>query len=432
MKSFAIHAVPETVRKWPTMRGPVTRPRSSAGPSQAFRRLTRMLGAVAAGLLVGRAAAGGHFPDLTTISNSPLYAYGIVVLLATGLFASTSGIPLGEIRANIRTIVLAVTLGVAAKAALVGAVMYAAYRSPAYLLLGIAVAQIDPLSVTAMLRFTPMSRQAETILRAWSSFDDPVTVLMTVYLAIPVLRADGSLPRHAPSGILVDGSGWSVYLIGLGANLAFAAVAGAAWFGIRRLRQVGGTWAVDPTRALGVYLLVVLFVTAVRYDLLLGMAVVGLYVRPGIDRFLEKVTAVAYYAAIAMVGLLLYHGTDFAAGVLLGVTAFVGQMAVGYLITGRLPRRDRARIALGQQNGLTAASLGLALQPYFSRAVPIIGVAIIVVNTVYIAANALWGFAAESFRPFVAPAVPAGALAGPAAPAELARPRADLAAGRER
>jgi len=391
-----------------------------------------MLAAVAGGLLLGRAvAAGGHLRNLNAISHSPFYAYGIVALLALGLFAGTSGIPVAEIGTNIRTIFLAVTLGVAAKAALVGAVMYAAYHSPAYLLLGIAVAQIDPLSVSAMLGFSPMSRRAETVLRAWSSFDDPVTVLMTIYLAIPILRLDGQLPAGAPSGILIDGSGWSVYLTELAANLGFAAAAGAAWFGIRRLRRFGRVRPVDPITTLGVALLVVLFAIAIRYDLLLGMAVIGLYWRPGIERFLGAVTSVAYYAAIAMVGVLLFHGADFAAGVLLGVTAFVVQMVVGYVITWRLPRRDRARIALGQQNGLTAATLGLTLQPYFSRAVPIIGVAVIVVNTVYIAANALWGFAVEALAPFAPPASPPPVLMRPAGSADLTRPLADLVAGRE-
>jgi hypothetical protein len=66
------------------------------------------------------------------------------------------------------------------------------------------------------------------------------------------------------------------------------------------------------------------------------------------------------------------------------------QTRAGALIGRDLPRGDRVRLALGQQNGLTAIALALALQPYLPSAVGIIAIAILVVNIMHILSNGIW------------------------------------------
>ena len=55
-----------------------------------------------------------------------------------------------------------------------------------------------------------------------------------------------------------------------------------------------------------------------------------------------------------------------------------------------MPRDDRVHLALGQQNGLTAIVLALALQPYLPSAVGIIAMAVLTVNALHLVTNGAW------------------------------------------
>src|ERR1041385_3049928 len=139
-------------------------------------RSVALLSALGAGWLV--AAQFG----LREVDRSPVYGFFITALLGFGLYASTSGIVITEFRRQLRTVVIAVTLGVLAKVALIFGVLFFVFREPNHLILAVAVAQIDPLSVAAMRAKSRMSDSAKALLSAWASFDDPITVLLTVYI----------------------------------------------------------------------------------------------------------------------------------------------------------------------------------------------------------------------------------------------------------
>jgi NhaP-type Na+/H+ or K+/H+ antiporter len=139
-----------------------------------------LLGALAtllAGTLTGLAA------DPTHLVGTTGYVVATGLLLAVGLYGSTYGIDLADLRRDLRGVVAAVTLGVVLKAGLISGVIVLAFDRPEYLILGIVVAQIDTLSVTALSKDGHMSQRARSLLTAWASFDDPMTVLLTLYVA---------------------------------------------------------------------------------------------------------------------------------------------------------------------------------------------------------------------------------------------------------
>jgi len=161
------------------------------------------------------------FTDLRDVDDAGWYGVLTAALLAVGLYTSTRGIVLSQARRHVKLIVLAVTVGVFAKAALIGGALVVIFGDPIFWVLGIAVAQIDPLSVAALMRGSPMSQRAKTILAAWASFDDPMTVLLALY--VPALIVSPQVPSAlGTSGGLAD------YSLGLGVNLAFAVVVGVA------------------------------------------------------------------------------------------------------------------------------------------------------------------------------------------------------------
>jgi hypothetical protein len=134
----------------------------------------------------------------------------------------------------------------------------------------------------------------------------------------------------------------------------------------------------------------VLLVAASAYGLLLGITVAGLFFRPLSARVLDRAVSFAVLAAAFLLGAFLRTGADFLEGALLGLAAYTAQIVVGCALTRRLSRSDRARVALGQQNGLTAMALALALQPQLPSAVHIIAVAVVTTSVLYLLGNALW------------------------------------------
>jgi NhaP-type Na+/H+ or K+/H+ antiporter len=355
--------------------------RVSGRVEPSVRRLMLVVALAAAGLAVSAVARGAFDVHLRHLAGSFVYGKCVTTLLTVGLFAAAYGISRRELRRNARIVLVAITLGVALKAALVGAIMALVYGSAGFILLGVAVAQIDPLSVAATLRRSGMSGRAKSILLAWASFDDPVTVLL-VYLgsfALPLAQ------HHARAGL---GLSASSFLAQIFLNAALIAVAGVAWY---LLRVLGESYANDRlSYALQCLVLVGLLAAAAWYGLLIGITVCGLFFRPAVGAIVDRAVNFAFYAAVILLGLLLVDGVNIPAGILLGVAVFAMQVVTALAITRGLPRADRFHLAVGQQNGLTAIVLGLALQPYLPQAVGIIAVAILTVNVIHICTNRSW------------------------------------------
>jgi hypothetical protein len=341
------------------------------------RRLLGMLVLAAAGWA---AAALTGFDPLSASPGFFLVASG---LLAVGLFASTAGIPLAELRAHGGVVVRAVTVGVVLKAVLIAAVMLAAFREPGYVLLAVAVAQIDPLSVAALQGSSRLSPRGRTVLLAWSSFDDPVTTVLVVVMAMAVVAfAPGVLSADAMALLPSPQAG----VVG---NAALLAVAGLAWWLLRRAPGGRDRGAGRPGWTVAaVAVLLGLAVWAVAGFLMLGLAVAGLFFRPRIDALLGRSTDLALAVATVLLGAVLSTGVHLLPGLVLGAAAFGAQVVAAALLTRSLPG-DRLRLALSQQSGITAIILALLLEPVLPGAGGVVGPAILVVNALHLVGNGL-------------------------------------------
>ncbi|GGU66983.1 cation:proton antiporter [Lentzea flava] len=340
--------------------------RRSPLTATVLRLLTLLLAALA-----GLGAA--HLFGLRDVEHSSAYFYAATALLAIGLYGSTNGIDVEDVRRHLRIVVLAVTVGVLMKAALIATVMYLVFPSPAYVVFAVAVAQIDPLSTAAAMASSRLSERARNILAAWSSFDDPITMLLTVYLSAFAL---GLLGREPESGALAR-SGLLSFGTNVLVNLAFAAAVAAVWLLVRRIRHGTGRLVAE------VGLVVAALAVGVWQFLMLGVALVGLVVRPRIDRVLGKVVQAAFVIAALALGVLLVGGVQVWPGVVLGLATFFAQVVVGLLLTRGLTRKDRTYLAFAQQNGITAITLTLLLEPDFPGAVAVVAPAILVVNVLH-------------------------------------------------
>ncbi|NRQ32498.1 hypothetical protein HII36_11705 [Nonomuraea sp. NN258] len=381
------------------------------GTETATRRLSRLAVVVALGLVFA------SLVGLDSPASTPIYLYGVTALLAIGLYSSASGIP-REAMKDLRLLLVAVTLGVVLKALLITGVMLLVMREPVALVLGIAVAQIDPLSVAAMSGRSRLSPRALALLRAWSAFDDPITALLIVYVSAFTLDWSGVAGHVAGAPAVADVTS---YLLNLTANLGFAAGTWLVWAAARWLLRRGGRGNTrrPATTALMLLLLAALVTVAVMNYLMLGIALVGLFFRPLAPEVVDRVSGGALTLAGFALGMLLTPGIDPLLGVVLGLATFGSQVFVGYALTRRLPSTDRGYLMLGQQNGITAIVLSLTLEPAFPGVVGIVAPAILVVNLLHIVSNGWWARRLEPGPP--PPVVPSASV--PSAPDRLPAPQ---------
>lgn len=330
-------------------------------------------------LLLCLGAVVAYVGNVHSLQASAWYPALTGTLLAIGLYGSTFGINLAEARQHTKIIVMAVTVGVLLKALFIGGILALIFQDPFYFILGILVAQIDPLSVAALLKGNRLSVRAKTILASWASFDDPVTVILALY--VPALLAH--ITHQHWGSPTSDGMG--DYLLGIGGNLGYALVVFAIWLLVRR-----HVHRPKPSHILIVLaLLVAILGVAVQNMWMLSVAIIGLFFRPSIDASIEWATKWAFRLATLLLGVLMINGVDIFKGILLGAIAYMSQIVVGALLTRGLPYRDRVHIALAQQNGITAIILSLLFEPIFPGVVAIVAPAIVVINLLHFAVNAL-------------------------------------------
>jgi NhaP-type Na+/H+ or K+/H+ antiporter len=317
--------------------------------------------------------------------NQQWYLLTVAALLAIGLYSSTFGISIREARTHIKLILKAITIGVLLKAFIIGSVMSLILKSPMGYIFGIIVAQIDPLATAALMKGNRMSKRAQSILRAWSSFDDPMTVIMSLYAPVLVAMLVG-VDWQPIRGTMQD-VGVAGYIIETGINLLFAAGIFVLWRLMKR-HSKATNYVVIAIVALGMYgLLAGALSIAVYYFWMLGVAVLGLFMRPPIEKAIDHTLHWALSIAAVLLGILLINGISIWKGAALGLAAYIAQMIVGFLLTRKLPGRDRWHISFAQQNGITAIILALLFETYYPGTVAIVAPAIITTNTVHAVAN---------------------------------------------
>lgn len=320
-------------------------------------------------LLVGLGWLAADLGGVSGLEHSGAYLLLSSLLLAVGLYGSTHGIDRTEARQHGRLILLAVTVGVLLKAAFIAGVVYLVSGDPRAMILAVAVAQIDPLSVASVMADNRLSDRAKTILGAWSSFDDPVTVILAFYAV--------SWVKPTQDGLSAS------YLADLGLNALFAAIAYAVWRLVRKAPPVLSYLAAATA-----------VVSAAWSSLMLGVATAGLYLRMPDSRWLTRAVTAAFALSAFLMGLLLVGGANLMTGVLLGLAAFAAQMLAALVLTHGLPLTDRIHLGLAQQNGITAIILALAFERDFPGFVAVVAPAILTVNLVYVLANRIsdvWG-----------------------------------------
>jgi hypothetical protein len=287
----------------------------------------------------------------------------IALLLGIGLLAGTFAINMREMtRQDWKLVAWAITAGVAVKAIFVGAVVFGVTGNANAWVIGVNVAQMDPLSANALMDKSSLSPKAKDLLRAWAAGDDPFTVAAVVAMiaAQAGLHINFGIPPEAIG--VHDAHTFGVYFV-----QNFAMMATLVF--VFKYAYRGSTTA----RILVILgLLATTVFVGAQWFWMFGIALTGLFMRPDdkyisdlIERVLERCSGVAYVAAGCIVGLLVWqNGIDLWLGLIIGAAAYASQMLVApplmHLLGREFTKADRGLLARAHQNGLTACLLALS------------------------------------------------------------------------
>jgi NhaP-type Na+/H+ or K+/H+ antiporter len=295
-----------------------------------------------------------------------------------------------------------VTFGVVCKYLIIFGATYLVTQNWQYAVLGMALAQIDPLSVAALSGDKRMTKRTRTILNMWASFDDPMTAIATPLL----LGAAASLAHQK----IAEGSDWLDILASVAPFAGTLLVIGLLAL-YRRMRSKNIHAILqdkldrrEPGKNVVTGLTGIIAVPMRLYSM---AALAGWFVRPtwlGVGRRAEFALSTALYGATFLLGILLAGGVDIVGGVTLGIATYGSQIIAAWLVMwaallvskkekrskSKLSRRDTWHLALSQQNGITAIVLALNLEPVINGSVAVVSLAIVTVNILNAIGNGLF------------------------------------------
>jgi hypothetical protein len=134
------------------------------------------------------------------------------------------------------------------------------------------------------------------------------------------------------------------------------------------------------------------FIIAIYYFLMLSIALVGLFMRPHIEKLIQQTVHFALLMAALLLGLLLNDSFNIIAAVILGSAAYAAQILVGYILCRKLSHQDKIHIALAQQNGITAIILSLLFEQFYPGTIAIVAPAIMIINLLHYGVNKAYDF----------------------------------------
>ncbi len=357
--------------------------------------------------------------DIRHLERSSIYFNSVNLLLAIGLYGCAYSINLDQIlKRDWSVIFRAVTIGVFFKILIISSITFIvtrcffADRYPLDECLGLSivvapiVAQIDPLSVAALTKDNSLSNSVKGILSAWSSFDDPVTVIASYYIASWIVNNVTGIFEDSTFNIslitdVFEDSTFNIFsiILDFGKNFLFASIF-YLWHRLLLLlwRKFDDTTSQSSINfkkiitILKILTFLIVIALATKYRLMLGVAIIGLFAFPKFDfsyKFIYISVIISFYIATVMIGFFLVDGVNIYMGILVSLSAITAQFIIAFLMTigYEYSLEDKIRLAFAQQNGLTAIVLALFFEPLLKGTISVIVPAILLINLIYIIVN---------------------------------------------
>lgn len=267
--------------------------------------------------------------------------------IAMGLYINVLSIDPTLFKKCLGSIIKVVFIGVPIKIILPGYLLtfFSPKIAPIAYLCATVIAQIDPIASAQSLKHSKMSKKSETVLRAWSSFDDPITVLFAFYVFIPIIFVAkynfGEYLVRLTIDVIVCFLVYYIYIIYNNQSFINNRV--------KRIIEV-------------ITIICILFYSILSGSFLLP-AVIGLFIRPFESENLTKVTSAIFYFSVIIIGLLSANmHLDWLSGLILAISTFFLAQVLVTLLFLKDSIESKARVMFGHQNGMTAVILTVAIE----------------------------------------------------------------------
>ena len=311
-----------------------------------------------------------YFIDISKLSYE-LFSY---TLLWLWLYAWVYWIDISEFKKHKKLVLSAISFWVILKSIIIWWLLYFFTHNPLSFIFWVIVAQIDPISVGYLLKWGKdkrLSCSGETVLRAWSAFDDPMTVLLSLYVFLPFTL------QYIQWGNLIFN--FQEYFQQLWVNILFV------WIIYCMYKII--TQQKNTSHKIQIYLLFFTITIGIYFQLMLSIAVIALFLRPNIEYIIEYITSWAFYAASFLLWILLITNFNILWGIFIAIFCIFSQIISAFLLANKFSFQDRVYLGFGQQNGITSIILAVLIFQYFPSTVWYIAPAIIVINILHYILN---------------------------------------------
>lgn len=291
--------------------------------------------------------------NLSVVSNSYWLKF-MYLLVAVGLYLNVSEIDLKDISLNWKTLASILLFGLPIKIFLPGVCLGLFDRElwSIVFLASTVIAQIDPIAASYNLKFTNLNSRTKTILRFWSSFDDPITVLFAFYIFLPFTLTRSSF--HIIH-----------YITSLCIELIISII---IYFLYQKFKYKIRNFKNNMINMLDLFFISIIVLISGFSGSFLVPAIVGIIIRPYIPpKISEYILGFIFYFSIFTTGALTaslgFRNLNWTAGLILGgLMFFVAQPIVTLIFVRKLENRERSRIMFGHENGMTAILLTVAIE----------------------------------------------------------------------
>ena len=264
--------------------------------------------------------------------------------IALSLYINVLSIDRTLFKSNLGLILKVLVLGVPIKIVLPGLILtlLSPTVAPVAYLCATVIAQIDPIASAKSFENNNISKKSETILRAWTSFDDPVSILFGFYIFLPL--------------IVSNNFSFSQYFVRIAGDIV-------GCFIVYYLSKWLNTIHSDIKSKLEIIFILLIIVYSVLWDSFILSAFAGLFLRPIVSEKLEIIITPIFYFSVIVIGLLSINlSFDWLSGGILAFSTFVLGQVIVTILFFKESIANKLRVMFGHQNGMTSILLTVAIE----------------------------------------------------------------------
>lgn len=282
------------------------------------------------------------------------------ICLSLSLFANVQAIDHNFIEEYKGKSIFLVSIGLLFKVILLGTILYLLTKKIEFFLIAALMSQIDPSFTNWAQRLLNVKGRIAKLTLIESTFDDPVSTLLTIYLALPF--------------VLGDRLDLKLYSLMMMINLCFS-----LFFFLFKKKSHLKDSIISPF----------LVIIGGVFNLFLGVALSGLFFRIKKELFYKPIDIITYLSTFTIGLFIPFIDLDFGYGFLLAVTlVYVVRPIEIFIFFKNFNLKEKLVMSFAEQKGITTLLMLILIQPQINIINTVLP-AVIFINSLFFINNYL-------------------------------------------